>query len=85
MREFIGETVGQLGAKTQLKIMKFYESLVVQGVDDCTDAGGTPNRMLGDSAASGTSGCRVTQDAVTEGMTKVLALFEGGEICPQII
>lgn len=63
--------------------MKFYESLMVQGLDDCTDAGGTPNRTLGDSAASGTSGCRVTQDAVTEGMAILIALFEGGEICTQ--
>ncbi len=85
MRECVCETLGQLGVKTQLKIMKFYESLVGQGLDDCTDAGGTPNRTLGDSAASGTSGCRVTQDAVTEGMAIFLALFEGGEVSPQTI
>ena len=52
MGEFIGKTVGQLGAKTQLKIMKFYESLVAQGL---------------------------------EGNAHLLALFEGGEIFPQII
>jgi hypothetical protein len=33
MREFICETVRQLGAKAQLKIMKFYESLVAQGLE----------------------------------------------------
>jgi hypothetical protein len=37
MGEFICETVGQLGAKTQLKIMKFYESLVTQGLKEGGD------------------------------------------------
>jgi hypothetical protein len=59
-------TLSQRERELEARTLKLALSQALSLWDDCMDAGGIPNTTLGNSAASGTGGCRVTQGTVTE-------------------